>query len=181
MALITRITRLFTADFHAVLDRIEEPEILLKQALREMEEELAHGEQRVVLLHSEDKQLTAREADARDSLQDIEEELDVCFESGEEQLARAITRRKLETGRLAKTLATRRQRIRQTLDEQQHQLEENRARLVSMRQQADSLIAESPESRESAGDKPASIAGTFSVTDDEVEAAFLREKMRRTQ
>ena len=41
MALITRVSRLFQADLHAVLDRIEEPEVLLKQAVREMEEELA--------------------------------------------------------------------------------------------------------------------------------------------
>ena len=41
MALITRVSRLFQADFHAVLDRIEEPEVLLRQAVREMEEELA--------------------------------------------------------------------------------------------------------------------------------------------
>ena len=32
MALITRMARLFTADVHAVLDRIEEPEVVLKQA-----------------------------------------------------------------------------------------------------------------------------------------------------
>ena len=46
MALITRVSRLFQADFHAVLDRIEEPEVLLRQAVREMEEELARDEQR---------------------------------------------------------------------------------------------------------------------------------------
>ena len=46
MALINRMSRLFTADVHAVLDRIEEPDVLLKHAVREMEEELARGEQR---------------------------------------------------------------------------------------------------------------------------------------
>lgn len=40
MALINRISRLFSADFNAVLDRIEEPDVLLKQALREMEEDI---------------------------------------------------------------------------------------------------------------------------------------------
>ena len=33
MALITRVTRLFRSDLHAVLDNIEEPKILLKQAI----------------------------------------------------------------------------------------------------------------------------------------------------
>jgi len=37
MALVTRLTRLFQADFHAVLDRIEEPDLQLKQAVREMQ------------------------------------------------------------------------------------------------------------------------------------------------
>jgi len=41
MALINRISRLFKADFHAVLDHIEEPEALLKQAIRDMEDDLA--------------------------------------------------------------------------------------------------------------------------------------------
>ena len=43
MALINRVARLFKADFHAVLDQIEEPELLLKQAVREMEDELAES------------------------------------------------------------------------------------------------------------------------------------------
>ena len=45
MALIRRVARLITADVHAVLDQIEEPEIVLKQAIREMEEELARQAQ----------------------------------------------------------------------------------------------------------------------------------------
>ena len=43
MELINRIARLFKADFHAVLDQIEEPEALLRQAIRDMEDELAVG------------------------------------------------------------------------------------------------------------------------------------------
>src|SRR5262247_3541760 len=53
MALINRMSRLFTADVHAVLDRIEEPDVLLKHAVREMEEELARGEQRARVLGHE--------------------------------------------------------------------------------------------------------------------------------
>ncbi|RLA35148.1 MAG: hypothetical protein DRR11_01080, partial [Gammaproteobacteria bacterium] len=49
MALINRISRLFKADFHAVLDQIEEPEQLLKQAIRDMEDELATTEQSIIL------------------------------------------------------------------------------------------------------------------------------------
>ncbi len=53
MALINRMSRLFTADVHAVLDRLEEPDVLLKHAVREMEEELARNEQRARALELE--------------------------------------------------------------------------------------------------------------------------------
>ena len=47
MALITRLSRLFQADMHAVLDKIEEPELLLKQAIREMEESITTDERQI--------------------------------------------------------------------------------------------------------------------------------------
>ena len=63
MALITRLTRLFRADVHAVLDRIEEPDVLLRQAVRDMEEECGRDAQRVALLGREQELLAARAAD----------------------------------------------------------------------------------------------------------------------
>ena len=41
MTLINRLSRLFKADVHAMLDRIEEPPLLLQQALRDMAQALA--------------------------------------------------------------------------------------------------------------------------------------------
>ena len=60
MALINRISRLFKSDFHAVLDQIEEPEQLLKQAIRDMEDELASAEQRIALCAHDQDSLSAR-------------------------------------------------------------------------------------------------------------------------
>ena len=50
MALVTRLSRLFQADFHAVLDQIEEPDLQLRQAVREMQIALDHDLQRQQLL-----------------------------------------------------------------------------------------------------------------------------------
>ena len=90
MALINRMSRLFTADVHAVLDRIEEPDVLLKHAVREMEEELARGEQRARVLAHEHETLGERRRKSGAMLAELTSQLDVCFENGnEEQLARA--------------------------------------------------------------------------------------------
>ncbi len=107
MALITRMSRLFTADLHAVLDRLEEPDVLLKQAIREMEDELALREHRIRLLDHEREQCTRQAADIDRELARTAEQLDVCFDSGEEQLARTLLKRRLEMEQVVARLRTR--------------------------------------------------------------------------
>ncbi len=104
MALINRISRLFKADFHAVLDQIEEPEQLLKQAIRDMEDDLTTTEQRVALCAHEQEALSVRSNELEDTLSEIDEQLALCFESEKDDLARNLIRRKLEAGRLLKHL-----------------------------------------------------------------------------
>ena len=177
MALITRVSRLFQADFHAVLDRIEEPEVLLRQAVREMEEELARDEQRNKILAHEQRQLISRETELKQSLHDIEEELDTCFEAGNDDLARACIKRRLETQRFGKNLSRKCVVLKETLDELNSRLKENRSRLESMQQKAELLAGESARTR------PADswTLPDISVRDEDVEVAFLREKQHRSR
>ena len=177
MALITRVSRLFQADFHAVLDRIEEPEVLLRQAVREMEEELARDEQRSKVLTHEQRQLAAREAELKQSLQDIEEELDTCFAAGNDELARACIRRRLEAQRLGKHLSRKRAALRETLDELSSRLGENQARLEGMRQKAELLAEEGVRAHPADDWRHTDI----SVRDEDVEVAFLREQQHRSR
>jgi phage shock protein A len=175
MALITRVSRLFRADFNAVLDRIEEPDLLLRQAVREMEEELARDDQRLKALQLEQAQLYARGAELERNLEHIEQELDVCFASGEEALARGVVKRKLETQRLAAVLARKRQALHDTATALAAQLDENRTRLESMRQKAEILAEELPAADE------ARASADCVVRQDEVEVALLREKQKRSR
>jgi len=177
MALINRVSRLFTADFHAVLDRIEEPDVLLRQAVREMEDDLARTGQQIKRLARERDDLTRRRADRERSLGDIEEQLDVCFRSGEEQLARSLIRRKLEAEREARELATRLTINEEELGQRRAAVEENNRRLESMRQKAE-LLGERAD--DESFDEIA-IDRALQVSDEEVEVAFLREQQRRAQ
>ena len=177
MALITRVTRLFQADLHAVLDRIEEPDVLLRQAVREMEDALARDEQRSKLLQHEHGQLISRQAEQNQLLGEIEEELDVCFAAGKDDLARTLIRRRLETQRLRKFLAGKAATLQTTLSGLQAQLEENRAQLDSMRQKAE-LLADD----DSTGDRDADWnRPQITVREEDVEVAFLREKQQRSR
>jgi phage shock protein A len=177
MALITRVSRLFRADINAVLDRIEEPGMLLRQAVREMEDELARDEQRLKAMQLEHAQVCARSAELDRALEGFEQELDVCFASGEEELARAVIRRRLETQKLASLLARRRETLRESSAALAAQVGENRTRLESMRQKSEILAEEAVVAR---GDEAWS-AGDCVVRQDEVDVALLAERQKRSR
>jgi phage shock protein A len=159
MALITRMSRLFRADVNAVLDRIEEPDVLLRQAIREMEEDLAHDEQRARLLEHDQLQLDARLAD-----------------SGKDDLARALIRRRLEAEQQQRLLTGRRDALAQTRAGLRRRLDDNRRRLDAMRQKADLLAVDEADRRDERWTGP-----DVGIRDEDVEVAFLREKQRRAE
>jgi phage shock protein A len=170
MALINRMSRLFTADVHAVLDRIEEPDVLLKHAVREMEEELARGEQRVRVLGHELETLGERQRKTEALLAELTQQLDVCFDSGNEELTRKVLKRRLETERLERHVRERRAALDKELAALRAAIEEQREQLDIMRQKAELLAT-------SGGDD--FVNGDFAVGDAEVEVALLRERQKR--
>lgn len=179
MALITRISRLFKADFHAVLDQIEEPELLLRQAVREMEDDLAAREQRIRVATHEQGELRARKHELSHSLTELDEELNLCFTSKKTDLARNLIRRKLEAQRLARHLANRETSTEKYLTEQRRILDEHRMTLEGLRQKAEIFSRRSRETVDDAGTVDA-FGRDLAVSDDEVEVAFLREQASRS-
>ncbi len=178
MALITRVSRLFRADMHAVLDQIEEPQQLLRQAIREMEEALLQEEQSLKLMQHEQGQLQRRLAGLAQTMEKSDEELDLCFESNKEELARTIIKRRLETERLGKLLSEKSEALGDRINHLKPHLEQHRTELDGMRQKAELLATEQAES--SLGQRADSSENIgMAIGDDEIEVALLREKQRR--
>jgi phage shock protein A len=176
MPLINRLSRLVSADLNAVLDRLEEPGILLKQAVRDMEAELVAQEREIKRLKGDRDRLGARAEDIERTSAEIDAQLDLCFTDGNETLAKKLISRKLRNRRLAKRLAADAEAIGAELDERLTTLDDNRDKLESMRQKADCFAAEQErEDPQTSGIEPDWVIG-----DDEVEAAFLAEKARRS-
>ena len=181
MALINRISRLFKADFHAVLDQIEEPEMLLKQAIREMEDDLAETEQRIAGCAHDQEALATRKSEVLAKLSEIDDELDLCFASKKDDLAKGLIKKKLEAERLSKRLGAKHITAEKYLTEQRAMLDENRATLESLRQKAELFAQRAPINNESEFDDIGWMAQELRVSDDEIEVAFLREKNERSQ
>ena len=182
MALINRVSRLFRADFNAVLDRIEEPEQLLRQAIRDMEDELAQCQRRIAACTGDQQHLRDRRQELLDSANGFDAQLDLCFGSGKDELARGIIRRKLETERLLQRLDGRLAANARYLERQSKLLDENRATLDSLRQKAELAVADARAGGNFAdADDFGRSAGEVRVGEDEVEIAFLREQAARSR
>lgn len=173
MALIKRISRLFAADMHAVLDQLEEPELVLKQAIREMEDELARQAQHGKRLEKESDALKKHAQALAAAQEDLDAKLDTCFELGNDDLARKLTRRKLESAKRAEWVASRLGALQDERAELAGIIATNRGQLDSLQQKAELLVTERTACSD-ALDGPVDRIG-----EDEVEIAFLREKHAR--
>ena len=140
MALVNRVSRLFKADFHAVLDRIEEPDILLRQAIREMQDDVYADERNLKRLQTEQQQADQRQSNIHNSLQQVEEELDICFAAGKHDLARQVVRRKLEQQQRLQQLTQQQLSRQQQVSEIEQRLSEHRQQLQLMQEKAECLL-----------------------------------------
>jgi phage shock protein A len=175
MALITRLSRLFEADFHAVLDRIEEPDLQLKQAVREMQFALDQDRQRLKLLRHEAEQLRKAAAETGADIEGFDEELDICLGANKDDLARDLVRRKLVAERRLQALQQQSASIDSQRDSLAREIDDQTRQLDGMKQKLELLVGD---------DNP--LAGSASghgdaIRNEEIEIALLREKERRAR
>jgi len=175
MALITRISRLFQADFHAVLDRIEEPDIQLKQAIREMHIELQQSEQRLALLQHESEALSNMVIEANAKLGAFDKELDICFAAKKEELARDLIKRKLEVTGQLQSSEKQKAALQSSIQNLEMNIGENHDQLENMVQKLDLLVTES----DAGSIHNYHSAVSPGIRSEEIEIAFLREKQKR--
>ncbi|MBL1320103.1 MAG: PspA/IM30 family protein [Methylophaga sp.] len=175
MALITRLSRLFHADMNAVLDQIEEPELLLKQAIREMEETLSNNERQIKLLDLEQQKLLGQENELKQSLTDLDKQLKLCFESDKDNLARSLVKRKLETTQYLKSVSTKISHSTETATHLKVQLKEQQSQLSSMKQKADIF------KQDNTANNANWTVHSPAIQDEDIDIAFLDEKQKWSQ
>jgi phage shock protein A len=136
MAFITRLARLLRADLHALLDHLEEPELVLAQAIREMEQALDQERRRSSRLSREIERFATQESDLRRVIAHAGESLEDCLAAGDEALARPVIQRRLETERQLAVIARRRGDIESEHGLLERRLADRSARLTELRARA---------------------------------------------
>ena len=178
MTLMTRLGRLFRADLNAVLDGLEEPAALLKQAVREMEEILAGEDAEQARLGAEHARLVQAITECQTRVAQLDDELSLCLGAGKDELARGLVRRKLEAASHEDALLKRQQGLRDSQVALASRALDHRQRLDALRAQA----AMTAGVTATAGEQAYTACSTpNTVSEAEVEVALLREKQRRVQ
>ena len=178
MTLMTRLGRLFRADLNAVLDGLEEPAALLKQAVREMEEILAAEDAEQARLGAEHARLVQAITECRARVVQLDDELSLCLGAGKDELARGLVRRKLEAASHEAALLKRQQGLRDNQAALASRALDHRQRLDALRAQAAVTASVAP----TMGEQACTAWSTpYTVSEAEVEVALLREMQRRAQ
>lgn len=136
MGLLNRLSTLAQADAHGVVDAVEDRSLLLKQHLREAENDLHRKRARLEAIDLESKSLAQECERIEKTLARLEDDIAVALGGDKEELARFAIRKQIPLKRrlaLAKQSieagASERTELAETLTQQESELEELRARV----------------------------------------------------
>jgi len=182
MALIKRMTRLFQADVHGILDQLEDPAAVLRQAVREMEAVVIENEGKLAMLEKRHQHLLSLQADTVSASAELESQVDLALHSGNEALCRALVRKKLEYENRGREIERAITRVAEAKTETLKQLADRRERLQAIIKKIEVVVpADDVMDLEATGDEDEFSFGrlerrVYAVTDEDVEVAMLKLK-----
>lgn len=95
MGVFKRITDMTKAGMNEMLDKVEDPVVMLNQYIRDMEEEIAQAEVTVAKQIANERKLLQRLEEAKRSSSDRERKAGEALQKGQEDLARQLLEEKL--------------------------------------------------------------------------------------
>ncbi|MEL6820786.1 MAG: PspA/IM30 family protein [Calditrichota bacterium] len=104
MNIFQRISKLLSANINHLLDKAEDPEVMVKQIIRDMEESIIELRRETVKAIGQQKQIEKQLHAAEDHSKDLESKAALALEEGNEDLAREILAKNLEREEAIETL-----------------------------------------------------------------------------
>jgi phage shock protein A len=182
MGLFKRINDIITANFHELTEGLEDPETMLKQAIREMEASIGEATQETVKVLASEKLLVKELSNNETQARDWQRKAEQAVDSGDDDLARRALARKGEHDKLATALQDQVNVVQQTSQTLRHQLDGMKAKLAEAKRQLATLSA-----RQKAADfKKKAITSSNALDMGSADDAFakferMREKVERAE
>lgn len=178
MAILTRVSRLLAADLHAVIDRLEEPQAQLQQAIREMqqlttqlEQEQQRSSTKLTSLAQQQQKLSTQQATTQ-------QELELCLDAKENKLARAVVRRSLKFDALLEQLTAELKLTQAQHESRAELLAEHQTELEALMAQAQLLEGSVHETSTTSSTANLVSSG---ITEAQIDIALLAHQQRHQQ
>lgn len=96
MSILQRISKLISANINHLLDEAEDPEVMVKQLIRDMEESIIELRRETIKAIGQQKHLEKQIQAAQSQGSEMESKAGLALESGDETLARQLLAKKLD-------------------------------------------------------------------------------------
>ncbi|MGI9333238.1 MAG: PspA/IM30 family protein [Gammaproteobacteria bacterium] len=136
-----RLGDVINANINEFIDRVEDPERMIKQMIREMEENIRQAKEAVIDAVAGEKKLAAELEQHRASATNWREKAGNAVEAGDDYLAREALKRALEHDRVLKSLEPACDSAAQTSNNLKAQLRALEAKLDEAKRKRSSLVA----------------------------------------
>lgn len=177
MGILSRMLRLCKADVHGVMDQLEDKNLLLKQAMREMEESLKAKENQLAQISGRCRQIERDIDIRREEAKKMEKDLELAVSREKDDIARMLIRKRRglqnscdQLTRQMAVLEEEREALSETLNRQRLQYDQLKIKAGAFYQQAESRryedIATAAES----------AFGWHGPTEEEIELELLQRK-----
>lgn len=104
MKILARMSRLITANINHLLDQAEDPEVMVKEIIRNMEESIIELRRETVKAVASQKQLQKQIQTAHELIADLEDKARLVLRKHDDELARRVLAKKLHTEKTVATL-----------------------------------------------------------------------------
>lgn len=140
-SIFKRISDVLAANLNDLIDRVEDPERMVKQIIREMEENIRLAEEGVINAMTSEKQLLAELEHNRRQATEWHQRAVQALEANDEELARAALGRKKEHDQIIITLQPSWEAARLTSEQLKAQLHALEAKLEEARRKRSTMVA----------------------------------------
>jgi len=177
MSVITRIKRLWKADIHGVMDRLEDQPLMLKQYLREMENSLQEKESDRQQVAETDQQIQNDLMVREKEIEKLEKDITLALRKGKDDIARMLIRKQ----RQQRTHCHQLQQQHESLEGDHHHLcqviEEQRLRYETLKLQTQTFCRRSEHTSFIETNDAFSESGcSFTYDEEEIEIELIRRK-----
>ena len=177
MAIIARIVKIFKADIHGVMDRLEDRRLLLKQHLRDMEEVLHRKEAKLRKMTAGHNQKQKELADYRQQWEALDHDLTVALRKKKDDIARMLIRKMKPLENMSEELTRHLNALNEEMIQFENHLKQQRLRYEQLKYRTTEYLRRTQMQQwERDVIDPFSADGYEAPTDEEIELELLKRK-----